>query len=77
METNRMFDVEFLPDGEFVLRFRRPKMKEISEEAKVHGKAAAKEGLLLVRSMLDSVIKAMEDSEKEHAEKVAQKIEVK
>ncbi len=72
----RFFDYEYRPDEGLVLKFKIPKGKSIPTEAKAHGAAAIKEGLLAARGLLDAVIEAMEEVEKSPSKKTRSKIKV-
>jgi len=61
---------------EVVVRFRRPILQLLSNEARAHFKAARKETLLAMRSLLDSAIEHLERSQEKKGKRRA-KIEVK
>ena len=61
---------------EVTLRFRRPVFQLLPTEAKAHFKAAHKETLLAMRSLLDNAIERLERSQGGKGKKRA-KIEVK
>ncbi len=55
---------EHRPGEEFVLRFKPPLSKMVSDEAKGHIRAARKEILLAIRSLVDGAIARLEDGKK-------------
>ena len=61
---------------EVILRFRQPVLQLLPVEAKAHFKAARKETLLAMRSLLDAAIGRLERSEEARGKKRA-KVEVK
>jgi hypothetical protein len=63
------------PDEEFVLRIKPPKGKIIPDEAVSHMKAANKEMLLALRSLIDAAIEKQEEAEKKKGKRRT-KIEV-
>ena len=74
--TDRILECEYHPGEEFVLRFRPPKLQMMSEPTREHLRAARKEMLLAVRSMIDQAIRRIEEAEGA-GEKGPTKIEVK
>lgn len=72
---DKVFEVEHRPGEELVLRFRPPMIHIVPPEARTHIKAAEKEFLLALRSLLDAAIECIEKSEKPKA-KERTKIEV-
>jgi hypothetical protein len=58
--TERIFEVEHQPGDEFVLRFKMPKTRLIPEASREHFRAAHKELLLSLRSLLDVAIERAE-----------------
>lgn len=71
----RIFEVEYRPGEEVVLRFKMPKARLLPETTRSHVRIAQKELLLGLRSLLDSAIESIEKREKE-VEKKREKIEV-
>jgi len=73
--SDSIFEVEYHPEGEVVLRFKSPKLQGLPDSTKQHLSIARKEMLLALRSMLD---KAIERAEKpaEPGRKKRTKIEV-
>ncbi|MBI2906470.1 MAG: hypothetical protein HYX92_02310 [Chloroflexi bacterium] len=65
--VEKMIEVEHRPGEELVLRFRPPSMHLVPPEAKVHIKAAQKEFLLALRSLLDAAIECMDKADKPKA----------
>lgn len=74
--TERVFEVEYHPGEEIVLRFKTSGLSIMPEAAKGHFKSASKEMLLALRSLLDKAIELTEEAEKTKAKKRT-KIEVK
>jgi hypothetical protein len=72
----KLFEVEYRPGEELVLRFRPPKPSIVSEEAKEHFKAAHKEMLLSLRNLVDKAIEHVEQAEKEATPKTRTKVKV-
>ena len=62
--SESIFEVEHRPGEEVVFRFRPPKLKGLSQESQNHIRAAQKEFLLALRSLIDSAVEAVEKSEK-------------
>jgi len=58
-------ELEHAGEGEYVLRFRMPKIKIPSDPTGGHLKQAKKEVLLAVRSILDRAIKVEEEKGKD------------
>ena len=73
--AKRVFEVEYHPGEEVVLRFRAPELPFVSEATKGHVKMARKEMLLAIRSLLDRAIEHAEEAEKTKAKRRT-KIEV-
>ena len=71
----RIFEVEYRPGEELVLRIKVPTGKLLPEATRSHIRMARKEVLLGLRSLLDSAIESLEKREKE-GEKKREKIEV-
>ena len=69
-----VFEWEYHPGEELVLRFRPPVWKVLPDSAREHVLAARKETLLALRSLLDSAIDKAEKAEKKTKAKA--KIEV-
>ena len=61
---------EHHPGGEFVLRFKPPLPEILPKEARGHIKAARKETLLTLRSLIDAAIGQMEEAEKKRQTKI-------
>jgi len=74
--TDKILECEYRPGEEFVLRFRPPKLQMMSEPTREHLRAARKEMLLAVRSIIDQAIRRMEEAESA-GEKGPTKIKVK
>ncbi len=74
--TDKILECEYRPGEEFVIRFRPPKLPMMSEPTKEHLRAARKEMLLAVRSMIDQAIQRIDETERAGA-KGPTKIEVK
>lgn len=62
--NERIFEYEYRPGEELVLRLRPPKIQILPPEAREHFRAARRELLLALRSLLDSAIEALEKREK-------------
>jgi hypothetical protein len=58
-------ELEHAGEGEYVLRFRMPKIKIPSDPTGGHLKQAEKEVLLAVRSLIDKAIKGEEEKSEE------------
>ena len=61
---------EHHPGEEFILRFKPPLFKTLPEETKGHIKAARKEVLLTLRSLIDAAIGRVEETEKKSRTKI-------
>ena len=73
--AERIFEVEYKPGEEVVLRIRPTKFPVFPESARSHFWATQKEGLLTLRSLIDAAIERAEKAEKVK-EKGPQKVEV-
>ena len=73
--TGKIFEVEYHPGGEVVLRFKVPELPFVSEATKGHLRMARKETLLALRSLLDRAIERAEKAEETKAKRRT-KIEV-
>ena len=73
--AERMFEVEYHPGEEVVLRFKVSGLPFVPEATKGHFRMARKEMLLALRSLLDKTIEQAEEAEKPKAKKRT-KIEV-
>ena len=60
--SDSIFEVEYHPGEEVVLRFKSPKLRVLPEPTKQHLSAARKEMLLALRGMLDWAIEKAEES---------------
>ncbi|MDI6815169.1 MAG: hypothetical protein QMC90_03735 [Dehalococcoidales bacterium] len=74
--AEKVFEVEYHPGEEIILRFKVPKLPVVPEAARSHFRTAHKEMLLALRSLLDKAIERVEEAEKTRAKKRT-KIEVK
>ncbi len=59
--TDKILECEYRPGEEFVLRFRPPKLQMMSEPTREHLRAARREMLLAVRSIIDEAIRRTEE----------------
>jgi len=73
--AERIFEIEYQPGEEVVLRFKMPALSIMPEATKGHFRMAHKEMLLALRSLLDREIERVEKAEKPKAKK-GTKIEV-
>jgi len=62
--TERVFEIEHHPDGETIFRFKAPGISVMPEATRSHLRAAHKEILLALRSLLDMAIQRAEEAEK-------------
>ena len=60
----RVFEVEYQPGGAVILRFKAPRFSPVPEVTRGHCRAARKEMLLALRSLLDKAIEQTEETEK-------------
>ena len=74
--TEKWFKYEYDPDGELVLRFQKPKLTFLPDEAREHIWAAQKETLLAFRSFIDAAVDFLEKAEKTKKKKARSKIDV-
>jgi hypothetical protein len=56
-----MFEVQYGPGGEVVLRFRPKQLRLLSEEGRTHLKSAGRELLLAVRSVVDEALESIQE----------------
>ncbi len=73
--SDSVFEVEYHPGEEVVLRFKSPKFRGLPDSTKQHLSVARKEMLLALRSMLDEAIERAEKP-RETERKKRTKIEV-
>ena len=73
--SDSIFEVEYRPGKEVVLRFKSPDIRVLSDTTREHLSAAGKEMLLALRSMLDRAIEGAEEPSKSKTRKRT-KIEV-
>jgi len=73
--AERIFEIEYQPGEEVVLRFKVPALSIMPEATRSHFRVARKEVLLALRSLLDKAIERAEEAEKTRAKKRT-KIEV-
>jgi len=73
--ADKVFEIEYHPGEEVVLRFKAPLLSIVPEEARGHFKTARKEALLALRSLLDKAVERAEETEKTKTKKRT-KIEV-
>jgi len=59
--SDSIFEVEYHPGEEVVLRFKPPKFRGLPDSTRQHLLVARKETLLALRSMLDKAIEKMEE----------------
>ncbi len=59
--SDSIFEVEYHPREEVVLRFKSPRFRGLPDATKQHLLVARKEMLLALRSMLDRAIERMEE----------------
>ena len=62
--SDSIFEVEYHPGEEVVLRFKSPRFHGLPDSTRQHLSVARKEMLLALRSMLDKAIERMEEPEK-------------
>jgi len=62
--AEKVFEVEYHPGEEVVLRFKAPILSVVPEATREHFKTAHKEALLALRSLLDKAIELSEEAEK-------------
>lgn len=74
--AKKLFEVEYHPGEEVVLRFKAPELPFVPEATKGHFRMARKEMLLALRSLLDRAIERAEEAEKRTKAKRKTKIEV-
>ncbi|MCL0094341.1 hypothetical protein M1N58_00365 [Dehalococcoidales bacterium] len=74
--AEKLFEVEYHPGEEIILRFKVPRFSVAPEATRSHLRSAHKEILLALRSLLDKAIEQAEAVEKTKAKKRT-KIEVK
>ena len=74
--AEKLFEVEYHPGEEIILRFKVPRFSVVPEATRSHLRSAHKEILLALRSLLDKAIEQAEAVEKTKAKKRT-KIEVK
>ena len=70
--SDSVFEVEYHPGEEVVLRFKSPRFRGLPDSTKQHLLVARKEMLLALRSMLDRAIERMEEPGRNKGEKEKQ-----
>lgn len=65
-----MIEWEHHPGEEFVLRFKPPLPSAVSDETRSHVKAARKEILMALRSLIDAAIERSEETETKRPTKI-------
>jgi len=73
--AEKVFEIEYHPGEEVVLRFKAPILSVLPKAARGHFRTAHKEALLALRSLLDKEIEQAEEAEKTKTKKRT-KIEV-
>jgi len=73
--AEKVFEVEYQPGEEIVLRFKAPLLSVVPEATRGHLRTVHKEALLALRSLLDKAIERAEKAEKTKTKKRT-KIEV-
>ncbi len=73
--SDSIFEVEYHPGEEVVLRFKAPRFRGLPDSTRQHLLASRREMLLALRSMLDRAIERTEKSEEAKGKKRT-KIEV-
>lgn len=67
--SESIFEVEYRPGEEIVLRFRSPKLRGLPDSTRQHLLAGGREALLALRTILDRAIEKTEKPEKAPAKK--------
>ena len=67
--VEKVFEIEYHPGEEIVLRFKGPILTVVPEETRGHFRTAHKEALLALRSLLDKAIERAEEAEKTKTKK--------
>ena len=70
--SDSIFEVEYYPGEEVVLRFKSPRFRGLPDSTRQHLSVARKEMLLALRSMLDRAIEKMEEPGRNKGEKEKQ-----
>jgi len=74
--AEKIFEVQREPDGEVVIRMKPAKFIVMPELVQGHLRAARKENLLALRSLIDAAIEQVDKSHGKKKEKKREKIEV-
>jgi hypothetical protein len=61
--SDSIFEVEYKPGEEVVVRIRPAKFPPVPPQARSHFRMAQKEGLLTLRSLLDAALERMDKAE--------------
>jgi hypothetical protein len=61
--SNSIFEVEYRPGEEVVLRFKSPRLRGLPDSTRLHLLAGGREALLALRDILDRAIERMEKAE--------------
>ncbi len=67
--SDSIFEIEYRPGGEIVLRIKSPKSWKLSDSTMQHLTTVQKEILLAVRGMIDKAIEITEEFEKPKGKK--------
>lgn len=62
--SDSIFEVEYRPGEEVVLRFKSPKLRRLPDSTRQHLLAGEREALLALRTILDRAIEKTEKPEK-------------
>jgi hypothetical protein len=72
-----LFEVEYRPGEEVVLRFKSPTFPKVSDKTKQRLLTTKKDVLVAIRDMIDKAIEKTEEQAKPKGKKAKTKIEVK
>ena len=73
--AEKLFECEWTPEGEIVLRIKKPGMGVLTPEVRSHMLGARKEMLTALRSLIDAALDKMEEQEGPKTRRTTIKVE--
>ena len=73
--AEKLFECEWTPEGEIVLRIKKPGLKLLAPEVRGHLLGARKEMLSALRSLIDVALEKMDEKESPRTRRTKIKVE--
>jgi len=73
--AEKLFECEWTPEGEIILRIKKPGMGVLTPEVRAHVLGARKEMLTALRSLIDAALDKMEEQEGPKTRRTTIKVE--